>query len=571
MAQFTAAGVGLAVALAVVRGIAGKARTIGNYSILVLALLAVFVAGLMVGRTPEFLGKKIRATQMKLVVAYVLAIPTTVLILGSTSLVIAAGTRSILNPGLHGLTEVTYAYASVAANNGSAFAGLAANTPWYDTTLGLTMLIGRFAPIVLALAIAGSLRRRPSPRAHQGHPRHRRADVRRVPTRRDRDRRRPHLLPHAHPRPDRRAHHRLSRAGADGWSGRPSRPRPRLVGMTQRKSFGSDNHAGVHPAVLSAIVDANSGDALPYGADTRTEQATAALREIFGAEDAFLVLNGSGANVLGLSLLLRRHEAVICAESAHINTDECGSSERLIGTKLLLVPTPDGKISPELIAEKLSGRGDDHRSQPGVVAITQSTELGTCYTLAELRKIADFCHASDLRLYLDGARLANAAAALDCSLAELAECADVLSFGATKNGAMGAEALIVMRPGLGAAAPYLRKQQTQLTSKMRFVAAQFSALLHDDLWRANANHANTMACRLAEGAAAVDGVDIVHPVQANGVFARLRPRHITALQRDWTFHLWDERQSVVRWMTAFDTTEADVDVFLASIRETATA
>ena len=293
--------------------------------------------------------------------------------------------------------------------------------------------------------------------------------------------------------------------------------------MTQRKSFGSDNHAGVHPAVLRAIVDANSGDALPYGTDAQTEQVTAGLREIFGAEDAFLVLNGSGANVLGLSLLLRRHEAVICAESAHINTDECGSPERLIGTKLLLVPAPDGKITPELIAEKLSGRGDDHRSQPGVVAITQSTELGTCYTLAELRKIADFCHASDLRLFLDGARLANAAASLDCSLAELAECADVLSFGGTKNGAMGVEALIVMCSGLAADAPYLRKQQTQLTSKMRFVAAQFSALLHDDLWRANATHANAMARRLAEGASAVDGVEIVRPVQANAVFAQASP------------------------------------------------
>jgi threonine aldolase len=311
--------------------------------------------------------------------------------------------------------------------------------------------------------------------------------------------------------------------------------------MTERKSFGSDNHAGVHPAVLRAIVDSNQGDAVAYGADRWTEQATAGLREIFGADDAFLVLNGSGANILGLSVLLRRHEAVICAESAHINTDECGSSERLIGTKLLLIPSPDGKITPELIAEKLSGRGDDHRSQPGVVAITQSTELGTCYTLAELRKIADFCHASDLRLYLDGARLANAAAYLDCSLAELADCADALSFGGTKNGAMGAEALIVMRSGLAADAPYLRKQQTQLTSKMRFVAAQFGALLRDDLWHANA------------------------------VFARLHPRHIAALQHDWTFHLWDERGSVVRWMTAFDTTEADVDTFLADIRKTAGA
>ncbi len=336
--------------------------------------------------------------------------------------------------------------------------------------------------------------------------------------------------------------------------------------MTKRKSFGSDNHAGIHPAVLRAIVDANAGDAVAYGADAWTERATAGLREIFGANDAFLVLNGSGANVLGLSLLLRRHEAVICAESAHINTDECGSSERLIGTKLLLVPTADGKITPELIAEKLSGRGDDHRSQPGVVAITQSTELGTCYTLAELRKIADFCQASDWRLYLDGARLANAAASLDCPLAELAECADVLSFGATKNGAMGAEALIVMRSGLAADAPYLRKQQTQLTSKMRFVAAQFGALLADDLWRANAAHANAMARRLADGATAVDGVELAYPVQANAVFARLHPRHITALQRDWIFHVWDEQASVVRWMTAFDTTEADLDAFLSGIR-----
>jgi threonine aldolase len=343
----------------------------------------------------------------------------------------------------------------------------------------------------------------------------------------------------------------------------------RLVGMTFPKSFGSDNHAGIHPAVLRAIADANPGDAVAYGADAWTGEATAGLREAFGADDAFLVLNGSGANVLGLSLLLRRHEAVICAESAHINTDECGAPEQLVGTKLLTVPTADGKITPELIAEKLSGRGDDHRSQPGVVALTQSTELGTCYTLAEIRKIADFCHASDLRLYLDGARLANAAASLDCSLAELAECADALSFGGTKNGAMGAEALIVMRPSLSADAPYLRKQMLQLTSKLRFVAAQFNALLHDDLWRINASHANAMARLLAEGAATVDGIEIVHPVQANAVFARLRPRHIAALQENWTFHVWDEGDNMVRWMTAFDTTEADVDAFLSGIRSTA--
>jgi threonine aldolase len=335
--------------------------------------------------------------------------------------------------------------------------------------------------------------------------------------------------------------------------------------MTQRKSFGSDNHSGAHPAVLRAVMDANPGDAVAYGADPWTSQVAAQLREAFRADEAFLALNGSGANILGLSVLLGRHEAVICAESAHINTDECGSAERLIGTKLLGVPTTDGKLTPELIAERLSGRGDDHRAQPGVVAVTQSTELGTCYSLAELRKITEFCQANDLRVFLDGARLANAAAYLDCSLAELAECADVLSFGGTKNGAVGAEALIVMRPGLAGNVPYLRKQQTQLASKMRFVAAQFGALLTDDLWRQNASHANAMARRLAAGVADAPGVEIAYPVQANAVFARVQPRHIEALQREWFFHVWDEQDHTVRWMTAFDTTEADVDAFAAGI------
>jgi threonine aldolase len=340
--------------------------------------------------------------------------------------------------------------------------------------------------------------------------------------------------------------------------------------MTPRKSFGSDNHAGAHPAVLRAIAEANSGDAVPYGADEWTARVTDALCETFRAEGgAFLVLNGGGANILGLSALLRRHEAVICAASAHINTDECGSAERLLGTKLLQVPAPDGKLTPDLIAERLAGRGDEHHAQPGVVAITQSTEFGTCYTVAELRKIGDFCQANGLLLFLDGARLANAAAFLGCPLAELAECVDVLSFGGTKNGAIGAEALIVMRSGLSAEIPYLRKQQTQLTSKMRFVAAQFGALLQDDLWLANAAHANAMARRLADGASAVEGVEVVHPVQANAVFARLPARHIEALQRDWVFGVWDERESVVRWMAAFDTSAADVDAFLADIRERA--
>jgi threonine aldolase len=339
-----------------------------------------------------------------------------------------------------------------------------------------------------------------------------------------------------------------------------------MTGLAARKSFGSDNHAGTHPDVMRAVVEANTGDAVAYGADPWTERATGELKRLTGAEgEVYLVLNGSGANVLGLGLLLGRHEAVICAETAHINTDECGAAERILGTKLLTVPAPGGKITPDLIAGRLAGRGDEHFAQPGVVAVTQSTELGTCYSLAELRAIKEFCAANRLRVFLDGARLANAAAHLGCSIAEIASCADVLSFGGTKNGAMGVEAVIVMRPADAVNAPYLRKQQMQLSSKMRFLAAQFNALLTDGLWLRNAAHANAMSTRLAAGLAEIPGAEVVYPVQADAVFARLEPDHVAALQRDWTFHLWDETSSIVRWMTAFDTQESDVDAFLSDI------
>jgi len=345
-----------------------------------------------------------------------------------------------------------------------------------------------------------------------------------------------------------------------------------MTGAASRKSFGSDNHAGTHPAVMRAIVEANAGDAVAYGADPWTERAVSEIRRQSGAQgEVYLVLNGSGANVLGLGLLLGRHEAVICAESAHINTDECGASERILGTKLLTVPAPDGKLTPDLIASRLAGRGDEHFAQPGVVAITQSTEFGTCYTLDELRAVKDFCAANGLRVFLDGARLANAAAYLGCTLADLAGNADVLSFGGTKNGAMGVEAVIVMQAADAVTAPYLRKQHMQLASKMRFLGAQFNALLADDLWLANAAHANAMAVRLASGLAEVPGVEVVYPVQADAVFARLDPRHIAELQRDWIFHVWDESASIVRWMTAFDTQESDVDAFVTAIAATAGA
>jgi threonine aldolase len=338
--------------------------------------------------------------------------------------------------------------------------------------------------------------------------------------------------------------------------------------VIKRKSFGSDNHAGAHPAVLQMLADANAGDEMPYGADSWTERAAAELRTRFGAAGAFFVFNGTGANILGLSLLLRPIDAVICSRVAHINVDECGAAERVLGTKLLAADVPDGKLTPDVIAGMLGERGDEHRPQPGVVAISQVTELGTCYTLEELAKLGEFCHGNGLLLYIDGARLANAAAHLGCELADLAAQADVLSFGGTKNGAAGAEAVLVMREEIAAAVPFHRKQLMQLGSKMRFVAAQFAGLLADDLWLRNARHANAMASRLAGRIRGLPGVRISQQVESNAVFASLDPARIAALQRDWPFHVWDEREHVVRLMTAFDTTEDDVDEFAAAIAAT---
>lgn len=340
--------------------------------------------------------------------------------------------------------------------------------------------------------------------------------------------------------------------------------------MTGRKSFGSDNYAGAHPEVVRAIAHANAGDSRPYGDDQWTRRATTELTEAFGARDSLLVFNGTAANVLGIGLLLQPHEAVICAESSHLNVDECGATERILGNKLLTVPTPDGKLTPDLVRSRLAGRGDVHRAQPRVVQVAQVTELGTCYSLDELRELSDFCQAEGLYLHVDGARLANAAAYLDCELADLAAGIDVLSFGGTKNGALAAEAVVVMRDQFVADGPFYRKQQMQLGSKMRFVAAQFTALMDDKLWLRSAQHANAMAARLAAGLADIPGVAIRYPVQSNAVFAVLRPECIAGLRREWTFYIWNEGENVVRWMTAFDTTEEDVDVFLDAIRVSCT-
>ena len=341
--------------------------------------------------------------------------------------------------------------------------------------------------------------------------------------------------------------------------------------MTGRKSFGSDNHAGAHREVLEAIVAANAGDAAPYGADDWTARAANELCAAFGAAAAYFVFNGTAANVLSISTLLRSFDAVFCAESSHLHVDECGATERILGNKVIPIPTPGGKLTPDLIRPRLTGRGDEHRVQPRVVEIAQVTELGTCYSLSELRDLGGFCRSEGMYLYVDGARLANAAAHLGCELADLAASVDVLSFGGTKNGAVAAEAVIVLRDELITDIPFLRKQHMQLGSKMRFIAAQFSALLEDKLWLRSAQHANAMAARLAAGLADVDGVTIQYPVQSNAVFAALSRQRIEALQRDWLFHVWDEAENGVRWMTAFDTTEQDVDAFVEAIRASGAA
>lgn len=336
------------------------------------------------------------------------------------------------------------------------------------------------------------------------------------------------------------------------------------------KDFASDNTAGVHPAVLDAVARANRGRAPAYGDDELTARATARLRELLGAPDAavFLVWGGTGANVLGLQALLEPHEAVICADVAHIEVDECGAPERFTGSKLITVPAAGGKLRAEQIVARLGGGSYPHHVVPRVVSITQSTEYGTVYSLAELCAIGAAARAHGLRVHMDGARIANAAATLDVPLREIIRAAgvDMLSFGATKNGAMAVEAVVCFDPGLAGRLPFIRKQGMQLASKMRFLAAQLDAMLEDDLWLRNARHANAMARRLAQRVGGLEGVTITQPVEANAVFAIVPPAAIERLQAEYRFYVWNEERSEVRWMTAFDTAEADVDAFAESIR-----
>jgi threonine aldolase len=333
--------------------------------------------------------------------------------------------------------------------------------------------------------------------------------------------------------------------------------------------FASDNHAGIHPEVLAAIADANTGHMPAYGDDPITARVREVIRHHFGERaDTYLVFNGTGANVVGLQAMTDRWSAVACTEIAHINTDECGAPEQA-GLKTLPIPAPDGKLTPDLLDRHISGWGVQHRVQPKVVSLSQATEYGTLYTAEEITSIAEWAHARGMLLHMDGARLANAAAAFDLPLRALTTDAgvDVLSFGGTKNGLMLGEAVIVLNPGATRGTPYLQKSSMQLASKARFISAQFLALLEGDLWLRNARRSNTMARRLADAARNLPGVHITQPVQANAVFAVL-PQDATArLRKTYTFYTWDEVTGEVRWMCSFDTTEHDVDTFATALKE----
>ncbi|MGI9600586.1 MAG: threonine aldolase family protein [Acidimicrobiales bacterium] len=335
-------------------------------------------------------------------------------------------------------------------------------------------------------------------------------------------------------------------------------------------SFASDNTAGAHPAVLEAIADANVGPAPPYGDDEFTARATDAIRAVFDTDcDVLFAWGGTGANMVGLQSLLRPYEGVISPASAHINVDECGALERMLGNKILDLPTPDGKLTPALLeaegARITGARGVVHHVQARVLALTQATETGQVYSLDELDELVAWAGRHDLRVHIDGARIANAVACLECDPARVVEGADVLSFGGTKNGLVYGEAVVLFDRELIEAARFAQKQSAQLPSKGRYVAAQFSALLQDGLWLELAAHANAMAQRLAAGVATIDGVTLSHQPDANAVFAVLAPEAITALQRWSPFYLWDGPTNEVRWMTSWQTTESDVDRFLEGI------
>lgn len=340
-------------------------------------------------------------------------------------------------------------------------------------------------------------------------------------------------------------------------------------------SFASDNAAGAHPAVLAAVAAANEGSALAYGSDDHTRECAERFNDLFGTEvTTRLTFNGTGANIVALATLLGSlpgpYHGIVCTDWAHIAVDETGAPERVLGSKLIDLPAPGAKLVPEQLVEVGHALGVQHHVQPGVVSITQATELGTLYTADEVAALCDQAHALGMLVHLDGARIANATAALGGTRDALRSFTvdagvDAVSFGGTKNGLLGAEAVVLLSPDAGRGSEYVRKQVTQLPSKMRFLAAQFNAILHDDLWIDLADGANRMATRLYELTSAIPGVELAGPPAVNSLFPRLPPAAIEPL-RAWSFFWdWDTTRHEVRWMTAWDTTDADVRTFVEGV------
>jgi threonine aldolase len=337
-----------------------------------------------------------------------------------------------------------------------------------------------------------------------------------------------------------------------------------------KRSFASDNNAGVHPEMIEAITAANDGHVVAYGDDPFTDRAVKVFQKHFGRDIAvYFVFGGTGANVLGLKAITNSYEAVVCAETAHINVDECGAPEKFTGCKLLSVRTPDGKLRDEQIKPFLHGVGFEHHVQPRVISVSQATEMGTVYTKNELKTLARFAHDNNMLLHVDGARIANAAASLGAKLKEFTVDAgvDVLSFGGAKNGMMYGEAVVFFNKKFGENFKYIRKQGMHLPSKMRFISAQFEALLSGDLWLRSATHANRMARVLASELEQVPGIKLTQPVEANGVFAVIPEKYIAALQKKYFFYVWNEEISECRFMASFDTTEEDIQDFVALVRK----
>ena len=335
------------------------------------------------------------------------------------------------------------------------------------------------------------------------------------------------------------------------------------------RGFASDNNSGIHPEILAALIKANEGHAVGYGEDPITKRAEQKFKDHFGSNAAvYIVFNGTGANVLGLSQLTRSFQAVLCSDTAHLGLDECGAPEKFAGIKVILIPTSDGKLTPQAIAPSLIGSGVQHHSQPKVISITQTTELGTVYTAEEIKALSTFAKSHNLYLHMDGARISNAAVSLGLEFRDFTVgCGvDVLSFGGTKNGMMGGEAVIIFNPALAQDFKFVRKQGMQLASKMRFISAQFEALLSNRLWWRLANHANEMAALLAHEVSQIPGVELCRPPEANGVFARIPTQITQELQKQFYFYVWNEAHNQVRWMTSFDTTSDDIARFTSTLR-----